>query len=180
MKKKTAAALLIPIIALFGWVLSLEYHIATSQQIRVAIQGYDPRDILAGHYITFSLTTEPVNPCTTTPESQQNYCVCYSPAQDGISHTPTWGGLCDTKPSNCSVFVTGRCQWSRFTTDAERYSIPEYLAPALKVIPPGSSALLSVNNSGSMQVVQLYKDEMTIEEFAQNSLSDELMAPVAP
>ena len=56
MNKKILALLLFaPLIALFAWTASLYVRQATGRDVIVAIQGYDPRDLLSGHYIQYTI-----------------------------------------------------------------------------------------------------------------------------
>ena len=177
---KTVLALLVPIVALLGWVASIEYQIATSQKIRIHIEGYDPRDLLAGHYISFSISAADKTPCKDQGSISTNaaYCLCYVPSSDGVFHQPSWGGLCDSKPQNCDTFIRGVCNWNRFTVSADRYSFPEYYASVLQTLPAESSAFVSVNKNGGMKVLQLYTKDQTLEEYAQQKLQESYMTPV--
>jgi uncharacterized membrane-anchored protein len=170
---KVLIAIILPIFALLGWVLQIEYQHLNSQSIRVAVAGYDPRDLLAGHYINFSLSTGSVNPCSMqgAQEGLPNICLCYEPAPDGIYHQPNWGGLCNEKPQNCKTFIKGSCSYSRFITGIERYSIPEYLAEPLRVLPADSNALVSVTSSGNAQILKLFTKDQPIEEYAKEHYS---------
>ena len=54
-KKVLAWLFAFPLIALFAWTVSLYAQQATGREITVAIQGYDPRDLLSGHYISYTI-----------------------------------------------------------------------------------------------------------------------------
>lgn len=47
--------LLIPVICLFVWNCFLWYDKDTGTEITVRISGYDPRDLLSGHYIRYRI-----------------------------------------------------------------------------------------------------------------------------
>lgn len=47
--------LLIPVICLFVWNCYLWYNKDSGAEITVAITGYDPRDLLSGHYIRYQI-----------------------------------------------------------------------------------------------------------------------------
>ena len=47
--------LLIPVICLFVWNCYLWHNKDLGTEIKVAITGYDPRDLLSGHYITYRI-----------------------------------------------------------------------------------------------------------------------------
>lgn len=52
----TSLALLLgPVLLLAGWIGWLALERAGQPQHRIAIQGYDPRDLLRGHYLEFRL-----------------------------------------------------------------------------------------------------------------------------
>ena len=45
----------IPVICLFVWNCYLWYNKDSGTEIKVAITGYDPRDLLSGHYIRYRI-----------------------------------------------------------------------------------------------------------------------------
>lgn len=47
--------LLLPALAVGGWLALLGSQRAAEPQMRIAIRGYDPRDLLRGHYLMFQL-----------------------------------------------------------------------------------------------------------------------------
>ncbi|MBQ4084714.1 MAG: GDYXXLXY domain-containing protein [Alphaproteobacteria bacterium] len=54
-KKFLILALSFPFIALIVWTISLYIQQSTGTEIKVAIMGYDPRDLLSGHYIRYTI-----------------------------------------------------------------------------------------------------------------------------
>ena len=52
---KAALLLFIPVMILLGWVISVQTAVSTGTQIVMPVQGFDPRDILAGHYLQVSV-----------------------------------------------------------------------------------------------------------------------------
>ncbi|MDR1694212.1 MAG: GDYXXLXY domain-containing protein [Lactobacillaceae bacterium] len=46
-----AAILAFPVFMLFFWVLSVQNKINNAETVMVAVTGYDPRDLLSGHYV---------------------------------------------------------------------------------------------------------------------------------
>lgn len=56
MNKKLIAALSLPVIFMAGWMGILSFECYGSQHdVIIAVSGYDPRDLLSGHYIDLSL-----------------------------------------------------------------------------------------------------------------------------
>lgn len=54
-KKILALIFVIPFIALFAWTMWLYTQQATGKEVKVAVTGYDPRDLLSGHYIQYTI-----------------------------------------------------------------------------------------------------------------------------
>lgn len=54
-KKIVAGLFVIPFIALLSWTIYLCIIQKTGTEVRVVITGYDPRDLLSGHYIQYTI-----------------------------------------------------------------------------------------------------------------------------
>lgn len=171
---KVVFAVIIPIIVLLAWVAELQFNAMGGTIIRVKVQGYDPRDLLAGHYINFSLSLPEISLCSDDRVERRgdDHCVCFEPSSDGVYHEAKWGGLCVDKPQNCVTFLQGFCRWGRFAAGVERYSISERIAPAVLTIPPDSSVLIAINH-GKGQVIQLLTGEETVETYAERKIMEE-------
>lgn len=46
---------ILPLIFLMGWIAYLTIFTAAAQQVTVRITGYDPRDLLSGHYLAYQI-----------------------------------------------------------------------------------------------------------------------------
>lgn len=57
-KKFLALIFAIPLLCLLSWTVWLYFQQATGIEIRVAVTGYDPRDLLSGHYIQYTIDWE--------------------------------------------------------------------------------------------------------------------------
>lgn len=56
MTQKTKAVLtFVPFVFLLALTAYLQYASATAPRVVVAVQGYDPRDLLSGHYIAYAI-----------------------------------------------------------------------------------------------------------------------------
>ncbi len=53
--KLVALVLLVPFIVLTGWTLYALHFVRQSPEVVLPITGYDPRNILSGHYIRFQI-----------------------------------------------------------------------------------------------------------------------------
>lgn len=76
MKKKLLLfILLIPVICLFVWNCFLWYDKDSGMEITVRIMGYDPRDLLSGHYIRYRIDwdTTDLQQFENKPYTKQNF-----------------------------------------------------------------------------------------------------------
>ena len=82
---KTTVALGLPILALFLWVLILSAKMMFLPEVVVRIGGYDPRDLLAGHYIAYTINWDE----TDCSQFKNNIC----PAKEFEMHAnkARWG-----------------------------------------------------------------------------------------
>lgn len=56
MKKQISILLLtIPAIILLGWLGMLHFPYVSAPKVTIAVSGYDPRDLLSGHYLNLRL-----------------------------------------------------------------------------------------------------------------------------
>ncbi|HYX38825.1 MAG TPA: GDYXXLXY domain-containing protein [Oligoflexus sp.] len=146
---KLWVALLLPIVVLGLWTLRLRNQGRSGVDVELPVEGFDPLDHISGHYVTYRLAMGRHDPCRPTSgplvdrEAVQCLCLDESP-----SHQPSWGGACEQKPSSCDLFLKGTCPWSGFTAGVERFYIPETDSAWLKVVPPKSSIIITLNGSG--------------------------------
>ncbi len=54
-KKILVLIFIIPFLALFSWTIWLYVQQATGKEVKVSIAGYDPVDLLSGHYIQYTI-----------------------------------------------------------------------------------------------------------------------------
>ena len=75
-KKFLILALSFPFIALIVWTISLYVQQSTGTEIKVAVMGYDPRDLLSGHYIRYTIDWEKTD-CSQFPNGicpKEEFC----------------------------------------------------------------------------------------------------------
>ncbi len=65
----------IPVFCLFLWACFLEYDKNSGRKILVTIKGYDPRDLLSGHYIRYVIDwgKTDINQFNNKPFTQQEF-----------------------------------------------------------------------------------------------------------
>ena len=54
-KRLYMAAVIFPILTLAGWVGFLQYSLWHQPRVQIAVSGYDPRNLLSGHYLSLQL-----------------------------------------------------------------------------------------------------------------------------
>lgn len=84
-KKILAVIFIIPFISLIFWTMWLYTQQVTGTEIKVAVMGYDPRDLLSGHYIRYSIDWNRTD-CTQFPNG-----VC---PEDEFCKQARWGREC--------------------------------------------------------------------------------------
>jgi len=84
-KKILAVIFIIPFISLIFWTMWLYSQQVTGTEIKVAVMGYDPRDLLSGHYIRYSIDWNRTD-CTQFPNG-----VC---PEDEFCKDARWGREC--------------------------------------------------------------------------------------
>lgn len=47
--------LIIPVLFFVGWIASLELSMYNKPHVVIAVRGYDPRDLISGHYLRLQL-----------------------------------------------------------------------------------------------------------------------------
>ena len=162
---KVLIAVCIPVLVLLSWVASIEYGIASGTRVRLRVAGYDPRDLLTGHFIRYRVTD---TSCSSPPGVDS--CLCLKPKADGIFHSPAGDAACAERAPACEIFVKGECRYGQFEAGLDRFSIPENLAPALQTIPPDSSIVVSIDAEGHARVLQMLVGEEDLLDYARKKL----------
>lgn len=124
------ALLILPTVMVAGWAMYLAAERASQPAMRIAITGYDPRDLLRGHYLQFRLDL---------PAAEGAACACLHPDPGDALRPSVVPVQCTAPPPrDCGHFIgdPGR---------AYRYYAPEERALALQgelMANPGSASVL--------------------------------------
>ena len=172
------AALALPVLALAAMVGEQERQLAGATTLSVPIRGYDPRDLLAGHYLyaQFDWDWEREPPAQSANGSVEGgACVVADRPRPRLHFIPGWKAH-DPVQLNCKVLIAGRV-WpgtpARFIpTDLDigsggiRFYIPEDRSQELERLlreKPGSlTADLAVRANGSAAIGKLRIDGKAI------------------
>ncbi|HPE59141.1 MAG: GDYXXLXY domain-containing protein [Thiothrix sp.] len=144
------AAILLPIALLTGeaWTShGKKYH---GETLVLPIQGFDPRDLLKGHYLQFRIDYG-LKSDTGCPASDISASLCLAPE---VRVYPE-----DELPPACQRFIRGNCDGSeRFLTGLERFYIPETDAKELENLirqPDTGELVISLNPQGEARIRDL-------------------------
>ncbi len=165
--KKIAAALIFPIICLAGLTVYKAVKIAIGETIIIPITGYDPRDLLSGHYLTFRLDLNNDNLCNDDyyNYSLVNLCIKQLENNEVMSDVIFPDEYDDL--TNCDVVITGKCKHGRFSAGIERFYIPEQYSSQLdKIIRRGKGKLVvSVDRNGKAIIKDLLINDKSWQEY---------------
>ncbi|MEY4640343.1 MAG: hypothetical protein RLZZ227_337 [Pseudomonadota bacterium] len=175
------ALLLVPMLVLGGMSLLHEYKRNTGTAWTVPILGYDPRDLLSGHYLQFQYAWNFAPGAAAGTCSGEECALCTQQAgvlNPEVSLVP----LADA-PAACASFIAGSVPGadlffiSGATDNLQRYYIPESEADRLQqlLMPnttdtgleelPQFSLGLRVTSAGRAYIEAMYVDGVPLEDW---------------
>ena len=115
-----------------GWIAAEETARLRGVQVLLPVEGYDPRDLLSGHYVRFRLVAE--REAAALGASAVDYCL---EERDGRHHVTRPRQA----PGDCALFLRAvQPLGPRF--GVERFYIDERRADAVAVVSPGADTYL--------------------------------------
>ena len=151
--KKVLLILLIPFVAMVSITIKKAYRFNVGKRIILKVEGYDPRDLLSGHYVVYRVDYGAAKMCYGPKSSfaKAGY-VCL----DDLNNIK----FSYTRIRSCDKFIKGRCQRGRFKAGIEKFFIPEANAKPLdKFLRENRGSIeLSVTADGKAQVTELFID----------------------
>ena len=143
-------AIILPILVMGGWISTYLAKSNTGTEVTLKIRGYDPRDLLSGHYLTYAIDYgSPV----TCPGQKREWCLCLKQGREE-EHVLAYQQDCHVM-SSCSTILKGFCEYKRFSAGIERYYFPERYKDKLRVVPPDSAVTVALGSNGNGIVTQL-------------------------
>ena len=146
-------SLAIPILAILLSIGKYEYQVRSGEEWKFEIGGYDPRDLLKGHYLTYRILfdldeVEKRNSCRKRGIS--DCCLCL---QRETSKVKTM--RCETAAKLCDGMIN-----EKFLPRLRKFYIPENRGKSLENLVRSRKAeiLLSINRSGYPNVKELLID----------------------
>lgn len=146
-RKTLIIALLFPILALAALVVYKKHILNTGQEVILPISGYDPRDLLSGHYLIYQVNYGVENICPQGTVESSYICL------DNKTFSYE-------KPVQCKLILHGACDYGHFKAGIEKYYIPENRSEELtqKIRKKQASIVIVVPPSGNAQVKDLLID----------------------
>ncbi len=154
-------ALFLPLGIMLAWILSNIFMIESGTSIRLRVQGFDPRNLLSGHYLEFSVDFGQRIAC----EKDTDICLCLKKDSAGFH---IFESKVSCLANSCAVKVRGSCESGIFRTGIERYYFGEESVRDLAFAPPNSSIEVSVSKNGEMRATQFFVGDLTIEDWLKN------------
>ncbi|MBF0604869.1 MAG: GDYXXLXY domain-containing protein [Nitrospirae bacterium] len=152
-KVRIILSLMVPIVFFSGLVASKQWTRDHGIEVRLPIEGFDPRDLLSGHYliyrINYGVAVCPSNRSETIPDAASGEKV---PAY--VCLNPRSFRFGNTKNPECGLTIRGACRGEQFLAGVERFYIPEAYAHPLDAAVRNKSGeiILSVTDSGTASV----------------------------
>jgi len=154
-------AVVVPLVGLLVLIARAELLLRSGARFRIAIVGYDPRDLLAGQYLQyqFALDWKGTNTCgvldgKVTRGLERGCCVCFTSDVDSNMLADARQISCD-EVSHCDGWLHAGA-----LTPPLRYFVPERQASELEDALRGRQASLDVTcgPNGQPAIGELYLD----------------------
>lgn len=160
------AALSLPLIVLALGIVRAEQHRAHSQRFVLEVEGYDPRDLLHGHYIDYRLRlgdAAAATPGARCRDEDPDCCLCLQPTQPDAPPVITRES-CEVARAQCGGMLA-----TRYLPRLRRYYIPEQNAEKLDARfrdaarKGGAQIVVAIDPAGMPMVEALRIDGVSIE-----------------
>lgn len=162
--RKLIAAALIPIAGICALIARAELRRTAGDQYLIPIAGYDPRDLLSGHYLRFRYDWEKLG-VDKDDDCRWNHgdtcCICLRPGPGGDLMHPQAESTSCASARDCAAFVEGNAAW-----EPGRVYIPETQGDRLQNIVRDRRAavMITPQRSGVPTVNALYIDDRPWQE----------------
>ncbi len=137
-----------PIFSLMALTAYKKHILSTGIEVVLPIKGYDPRDLLSGHFLIYRIDYGVEGICTGNQEQQTAY-VCLEPKIFSVE-----------EPVDCKKLIRGTCRNREFKAGIEKYFVAEEKALALEkaILNKSASIVVVLSPSGVAIVKELLVD----------------------
>jgi uncharacterized membrane-anchored protein len=158
-RRYTLVAVTLPLLAIGLGIVRAELFLRRAHDFVFEITGYDPRDLLRGHYLQFQLKVDPVlerEPCE--DDAGGLCCLCLTRIEGEVV-VRAERATCATARASCEGALD-----TRYFSAAQRYYVPEHRAAELErrlrdaMQRGGAQALVAVDQAGTARVRELLID----------------------
>lgn len=151
--KKIILALAIPCFALFSMAVYHQVLIMTAPEHEFEIEGYDPRDLLSGHYLQFKIKYPTKIECNRPTDA----AMCVSPAVRLIT---------DNNFKDCQQWINGTCNYGVFSDSLTRFYVPAERAAILEAaVQKGRATVKVAVTQGNAVIKDLLIDGKSWQEI---------------
>jgi uncharacterized membrane-anchored protein len=140
---------LLDLLVFGGWI-AREEMFRTGDLIQLPLDGYDPRDLLSGHYVRFRLAAE--RETEALPHQDGDVSACLERGGDGMHHVTHLRA-----PGEVCTFVSGSATPYRVDFGVDRFYVDERRANDVSRVVAGPTTYLvaTVDASGTIHPVDL-------------------------
>jgi hypothetical protein len=150
--KRILVAMALADVAVFGsWVAREEAH-RTGEWRKLPVEGYDPRDLISGHYVRFHLIAAREAEAIAPPAAKW-IAVCLERSADGLYHVTRFRPPGD----GCSPFLAGSRDASRLDFGIDRFYVDERIASEVQGLRAGADTYLlaTIDSTGAIHPLDL-------------------------
>lgn len=168
-RKYLIIALALPLLAIGAAILRAELSLERASDFVFEIEGYDPRDLLRGHYLQFRLRVDPVPVREPCDDASGQCCLCLT--RVAASEPPR------AERTSCATAraVCDGALHTRYLNQSHRYYVPEAQAAALErrlieaMQRRKAEVVLAIDETGQARVRELRIDGRAIPGRAAGS-----------
>lgn len=164
-------AVFLPILVLASVALEREFDLRNGKVLILPITGYDPRDLLSGHYLRFQIDRKysddvcqkgdyvssavaaaVANTDGSSRLTKKETCVCFDSREPSEYDVRFYSDCNEVKyDTSCWNYIKGECNYGNFNYPFHKYYIPEEGAKELekKLREPGAKIQLRVDEKGN-------------------------------
>ena len=156
-RRYLVVALALPLLAVALGIVRAELFLGDARDFVFEIEGFDPRDLLRGHYLQFRLRVDPISEREACDDASPDCCLCLTRvAEDAVPYVER--ASCATARS-CTAMLR-----ARYLHEPQRYYVPEQRAVSLErrlleaMQQRRAQAVLAIDRNGEAQVRELRVD----------------------
>lgn len=152
-------ALVLPLLAIGLGIVRAELFLADTNEFTFEVAGFDPRDLLRGHYLQFRVRVdEPLAVREPCDDANGHCCLCLTRVAPGAPPLAE-RATCDTARASCDGALH-----TRYLDEPQRYYVPEERAHALEerlreaVERRAAQVVLAIDSQGEARVREMLVD----------------------